>query len=104
SIPEQPRVISVDQAERKLPLSSRRRAWVAACCAIATIVLVALMTGRIRDSLNQFKPVKPEIASLAVLPLENLSGDPEQSYFADGMTDALITEVAKIGATRVISR
>src|ERR1700726_2675231 len=36
--------------------------------------------------------------SLAVLPLENLSGDPEQEYFADGMTEALITSLAKIGA------
>jgi serine/threonine-protein kinase len=45
-----------------------------------------------------------EIKSLAVLPLENLSGDPSQEYFADGMTDALIGELAKIGALRVISR
>jgi TolB-like protein len=36
---------------------------------------------------------KPDIKSLAVLPLENLSGDPAQEYFADGMTDALITEM-----------
>src|SRR5207247_1460790 len=39
-----------------------------------------------------------------VLPLENLSGDKEQDYFADGMTDELITDLAKIGALRVISR
>jgi serine/threonine-protein kinase len=44
------------------------------------------------------------IASLAVLPLRNLSGDPEQEYFADGMTEALITDLSKIGALRVISR
>ena len=44
------------------------------------------------------------IHSLAVLPLENLSGDKEQEYFADGMTDALITDLAQIGALRVISR
>ncbi len=42
--------------------------------------------------------------SLAVLPLENLSGDPEQEYFADGLTEALITTLAKIGALRVVSR
>ena len=42
--------------------------------------------------------------SLAVLPLENLSSDKEQEYFADGMTDELITELGKIGALRVISR
>jgi TolB-like protein/Tfp pilus assembly protein PilF len=44
------------------------------------------------------------IHSLAVLPLENLSGDKEQEYFADGMTDALITNLAQIGSLRVISR
>jgi len=44
------------------------------------------------------------IRSLAVLPLENLSGDKEQEYFADGMTDALTTDLAQIGSLRVISR
>jgi TolB-like protein/Tfp pilus assembly protein PilF len=44
------------------------------------------------------------IRSLAVLPLANLSGDPGQEYFADGMTDALITDLGKIDALRVISR
>ena len=44
------------------------------------------------------------IRSLAVLPLENLSNDPAQDYFADGMTDELTTEVAKIRSLRVISR
>ena len=44
------------------------------------------------------------IESLAVLPLENLSRDPEQEYFAEGLTEALITTLAKIGALRVVSR
>ncbi|HWS96444.1 MAG TPA: winged helix-turn-helix domain-containing protein, partial [Candidatus Methylomirabilis sp.] len=46
----------------------------------------------------------PPIRSLAVLPLSNLSGDSQQDYFADGMTDALITDMAKIQSLRVISR
>jgi TolB-like protein/DNA-binding winged helix-turn-helix (wHTH) protein/Flp pilus assembly protein TadD len=46
----------------------------------------------------------PAIRSLAVLPLENLSGDASQDYFADGMTDELITHLAQIGDLRVISR
>jgi TolB-like protein/DNA-binding winged helix-turn-helix (wHTH) protein/Tfp pilus assembly protein PilF len=46
----------------------------------------------------------PGIHSLVVLPLENLSGDPHQEYFADGMTDALITDLAQISDVRVISR
>src|SRR5207245_3924793 len=44
------------------------------------------------------------IRSLAVLPLENLSRDPEQEYFAEGLTEALITTLAKIGELRVVSR
>ena len=46
----------------------------------------------------------PRIQSLVVLPLENLSNDPEQEYFADGMTDQLITNLAQISALKVISR
>jgi TolB-like protein/DNA-binding winged helix-turn-helix (wHTH) protein len=44
------------------------------------------------------------IRSIAVLPLENLSADPEQEYFADGMTDELITMLARFGSIRVVSR
>ena len=43
------------------------------------------------------------LRSLAVLPVANLSGNPEQEYFTDGMTDALITDLSKIGALKVIS-
>jgi serine/threonine protein kinase/Tfp pilus assembly protein PilF len=48
--------------------------------------------------------LQTEIKSIAVLPLENISGDASQDYFADGMTESLITDLAKIGALRVISR
>jgi len=48
--------------------------------------------------------VLPAIHSLVVLPLENHSGDKEQEYFADGITDALTTDLAQIGSLRVISR
>ena len=47
---------------------------------------------------------RPAITSLAVLPLNNLSGDPTQDYFADGMTEALIGNLAPISALRVVSR
>ena len=54
------------------------------------------------------RAAKPRITtsfrSIAVLPLENLSGDPSQEYFADGITDALITQLAKLHGLRVISR
>jgi TolB-like protein/Tfp pilus assembly protein PilF len=47
---------------------------------------------------------RPEVTSLAVLPLQNLSGDPTQDYFADGVTEALISNLARIRALRVVSR
>jgi TolB-like protein/Tfp pilus assembly protein PilF len=54
---------------------------------------------------TRVKPSEPpRIESLAVLPLENLSADAAQDYFADGMTDELITSIAKIASLRVISR
>jgi TolB-like protein/Tfp pilus assembly protein PilF len=49
-------------------------------------------------------PASSRIESIAVLPLENLSGSPGQEYFSDGMTDALIGEISRIGSLRVISR
>ena len=49
-------------------------------------------------------PLPTEIKSLAVLPMANLSSDPAQDYFADGMTETLIAGLAKVGALRVISR
>jgi len=49
-------------------------------------------------------PPTGQTRSLAVLPLENFSGDPNQEYFADGMTDELITELANISGLTVISR
>src|SRR5215469_1040608 len=54
-----------------------------------------------RESLDR---ISARVRSLAVLPLENLTGDAAQEYFADGMTDALITRLAQIGSLRVISR
>src|SRR6185295_12565536 len=50
------------------------------------------------------EPARDVIRSLAVLPLQNVSRDPAQEYFADGMTEALITELARVKALRVISR
>jgi TolB-like protein/Tfp pilus assembly protein PilF len=66
-------------------------------------VLVGLNVGGLRERLMHGASA-PKIQSLAVLPLENLSGDPQQEYFADGMTEELITDLAKIRALKVISR
>jgi TolB-like protein/Tfp pilus assembly protein PilF len=64
--------------------------------------LLALNVGGLRDRLSSESA--PRIDSIAVLPLENLSGDPEQEYFSDGMTDELIGQLAQISALKVISR
>src|ERR1035441_9406247 len=66
-------------------------------------VLLAYDVGGLRRRLMG-RPAEPAIRSLAVLPLSNLTGDPQQEYFADGMTDALITDLAKIRGVKVISR
>jgi TolB-like protein/DNA-binding winged helix-turn-helix (wHTH) protein/Flp pilus assembly protein TadD len=54
--------------------------------------------------LNSWNRPSPAIRSLAVLPLESLSSDASQDYFADGMTDELISDLGQISALRVISR
>ena len=77
-----------------------------ATLAVASVVavLVALNVAKLRNRLLGGPAAAPRIESLAVLPLANLSGDPQQEYFADGMTEELITNLGKIGALRVISR
>ncbi len=65
--------------------------------------LVALNVGGLRQRLLG-RAAPAHIESLAVLPLENFSRDPEQEYFADGITEALITDLSKISALKVISR
>ena len=71
--------------------------------ALLIALVIVLNFGGVRDRLFG-KTGAEHIRSLAVLPLENLSRDPDQEYFADGMTDQLITDLAKISALKVISR
>jgi TolB-like protein/Tfp pilus assembly protein PilF len=81
----------------------RRAVWLAL---IAGAFLVAFLIGFNVGGLRQRLLGRPDpgaIRSLAVLPLENLSRDPDQEYFADGMTEALTTELAQISSLKVIS-
>ena len=74
--------------------------WLAA---VVVLLLAAAAIIKIVQG-NRALPSAAPIRSLAVLPLENLSGDRFQEYFADGMTDELITELARIHGLRVVSR
>jgi TolB-like protein len=77
--------------------------WAAAGILIAVLGLLAGLKSGWRDRLLP-RPALPRIQSLAVLPLNNLSGDPTQEYFTDGLTEALVTDLAQIHALRVVSR
>jgi TolB-like protein len=82
---------------RKAKLLRRKRAilytGIAGFLIIMAVITLSLFTGRAEA-----------IDSIAVLPFENLTGDPEQEFFVDGVTDELIGQLAQIGALRVISR
>src|SRR5882762_8255935 len=75
-----------------------------AMLAAAVLAGSALISGITVHYVNASKGKANRSSSLVVLPLENLSGDREQDYFADGMTDDLIANLAKIHSLRVISR
>lgn len=82
-------------APRVSRLRRRHLAAILVCCLILLAAVGWLTAKRVHTA---------PIHSLAVLPLENLSGDPAQDYFADGMTDELITDLARIPNLRVVSR
>jgi len=110
AIQELPLPTTGPRAVRESPLG---RHWdiavasglVAGLVAVLFAFNVAGLRDRVVTSVGARRAVPlPKIESIAVLPLENLSGDPSQEYFADGMTDELITELGKVSALRVISR
>lgn len=76
----------------------------AALLIVLTLVIVILAATGWGKKLWIHSNPPPQIHSLAVLPLANLSGDPKQEYFADGMTEELITELSRISSLKVISQ
>jgi TolB-like protein len=94
-----------EPADAKRPPTTvpRGRHWLvlrAAALVLAALAALAYVTARIRAG----DASRPKIRSLAVLPLQNLSGDPSQDYVADGMTEELIGRLSRIRGLRVISR
>ena len=82
---------------RRLPPRKSLALWIACGAALVLLLSAAWL-------LNHRQRAGTSIHSVAVLPLANLSGDPSQEYFADGMTEELITQLGQIRALRVISR
>ncbi|HVP55288.1 MAG TPA: winged helix-turn-helix domain-containing protein [Candidatus Eisenbacteria bacterium] len=110
--PQRPESQSLDQdvAPREPRSIHGRRRWLivlAGAATLAGILLFALNVGGVLDRMWQQRKLRgsdKHLESLAVLPLDNLSQDPEQQYFTDGLTDALITDLGKVAGLRVISR
>ena len=100
-----PSAVPLTIAAPTTPSPSLAKGTKVASVAIAIVLVLALVLG-IRWWRERRAPLSSStpIQSLAVLPLENLSGDPQQEYFAQGMTEELTTQLAQISALRVISR
>lgn len=94
-----------DESFPRVSLLRRISASAGAGLLLGVLLIGAFLRFNIRGAADWLRrQSNPPIQSLVVLPLENLSGDPAEDYFADGMTDALITDLSRIGALRVISR
>ena len=78
-------------------VARRKRPWIPVAAVVVAVVAAVYWIGGSSSS-------TPRLASIAVLPFDNTSGDPEQDYFVEGMQTALIGELAQIGNIRVISR
>ncbi|WP_348262112.1 winged helix-turn-helix domain-containing protein [Telmatobacter sp. DSM 110680] len=90
----------------RLLAKPQHRLWIVVAITVAVVMTISVLNLGPRPLAARFlhRDSHSAIGSIAVLPLQNLSGDPGQEYFADGMTDELITELARIPNLRVVSR
>jgi adenylate cyclase len=96
---------SATPADRAKALALRRRLGTAPlAAAIATLLLLAAASGWSLLGGRSLKPAQAAHLSIVVLPFANLSGDPAQDYFADGITENLTTELSRIRDSLVIAR
>jgi TolB-like protein/DNA-binding winged helix-turn-helix (wHTH) protein len=107
AVPQAEKEFSVKQAVAPQPARtqiwkrhSRSAAALAALLGVSSLAALGVMAYRIDRNRAAAAPV---VRSIAVLPFANLSGDPNQEYFADGITEELVTELGKVSALRVIS-
>jgi TolB-like protein/DNA-binding winged helix-turn-helix (wHTH) protein/Tfp pilus assembly protein PilF len=104
-LPPDPPEIS---ATHVIPAATKphHRLWVVTALCVSVLVTISILTLGPHPLAARFldRDTHAAIASLAVLPLNNLSGDPNEEYFADGMTDELTTMLAKDSTLRIVSR
>src|SRR5437667_6718786 len=86
-----------------LPTRSRTRTWIYVVVITGAISIGVFYFGRYRSS-KQSESTELSAKSIAVLPFENLSRDPDNAYFADGIQEEILTRLAKIADLKVISR
>ena len=91
-------------SHNRLGVLTKTRSVTALAIAAVVIGVVALAIWFTRQPKTPKLATAKPVHSLAVLPMQNFSGDPAQDYFADGMTETLISGLAKVGSLRVISR
>lgn len=92
------------EREPTRPRHSRLPVWLGGFGVAATVAFFIVTSLGAHGWRDRFLPAKPDIQSLAVLPLDNFSGDPAQNYLADGMTEELTTMLAKSSTLRIVSR
>lgn len=109
AVAEEPPVVPIEHPAGEAGVTSQarpglRKFWIVVLALAAAFAIVLGLNLRAWRERLLTRSTSPRIRSLAVLPLENLSGDPNQDYLADGMTEELTTDLAKISTLRVISR
>jgi TolB-like protein len=98
-----PHGIAVDTAARGVPRPTVRGLRHYADALVIGVLLIAVVVLAVRQS-DLGKPKPPENPAIAVLPFENLSGDPEQEYFSDGLAEEMLDRLGRVPGLKVIAR